>query len=125
MEGLIKLINTKFYDGFEGEPELILSDGENKLIIWNGYFETILDSLLDKNIEKEGIIKEYFNHEGWYDDSPWVIQDLDLTIDQMKSFDINTLDVSEDMKNVLPDIVKEIIQFLENAKNKTVVIEYD
>ncbi|MCF7618519.1 hypothetical protein [Bacillus sonorensis] len=119
------MINTKFYDGFEGEPELILSDGENKLIIWNGYFETILDSLLDKNIEKEGIIKEYFNHEGWYDDSPWVIQDLDLTIDQMKSFDINTLDVSEDMKNVLPDIVKEIIQFLENAKNKTVVIEYD
>ncbi|MCY7816190.1 hypothetical protein [Bacillus haynesii] len=98
------MINTKFYDGFEGEPELVLTDGENKLIIWYGYFETVLDSLLDNNLEKRGIIKEYFNHEGWYDDSPWVIQDLRLTIAQMKSFDIH---------------------FLENAKNKTVVIEYD
>lgn len=43
----------------------------------------------------------------------------------MKSFDINTLDVSKDMKSVLPDLVNKIIHFLENAKNKTVVIEYD
>ncbi|MEC1560399.1 hypothetical protein [Bacillus haynesii] len=119
------MINTKFYDGFEGEPELVLTDGENKLIIWYGYFETVLDSLLDNNLEKRGIIKDYFNHEGWHDDSPWVIQDLRLTIAQMKSFDINTLDVSEDMKSVLADLINEIIHFLENAKNKTVVIEYD
>lgn len=52
------MINTKFYDGFEGEPELVLTDGENKLIIWYGYFETVLDSLLDNNLEKRGIIKE-------------------------------------------------------------------
>jgi len=125
LEGLIELLNTKFYDGFEGEPELALSDGENKLIMWNGYFETLLKALLDNNLEKEGIIKEYFYQEGWYDDSPWVIEDVQLAINQMKSFDVSKLVVSDGFKKELVELVQEIIQFLENAKNKTVVIEYD
>ncbi|MFN2746772.1 MULTISPECIES: hypothetical protein [Bacillus] len=119
------MLHTKFYDGFEGEPEIVLSDGENKVVIWNGYFETLLNSLLDTNIKKEGIIKEYFYQEGWYNDSPWVIEDVQLTINQMKSFDVSKLDTSDGFKKELVELVKETIQFLENAKNKTVVIEYD
>ncbi|MDR4433585.1 MULTISPECIES: hypothetical protein [Bacillus] len=119
------MLNTKFYDGFEGEPELALFDGENKFIMWNGYFETLLKALLDNNLEKEGIIKEYFYQEGWYDDSPWVIEDVQLAINQMKSFDVSKLDASDGFKEELVELVQEIIQFLENAKNKTVVIEYD
>ncbi|MEK5502040.1 hypothetical protein [Bacillus sp. FSL M8-0168] len=118
------MLNTKFYDGFEGEPELVLSDGENKLVIWNGYFETLLDSLLDNNIEKEGIIKEYFYQEGWYDDPRWMI-DVHLTINQMKNFDVNKLDTSDGFKKEIVELVREIIHFLQNAKNKSVVIEYD
>ncbi|WP_375152356.1 hypothetical protein [Enterococcus mundtii] len=48
------MIDNKFYEGFEGEAELsFIADG-NKLIIWNGYFDTILDNLLDCNLEKRG-----------------------------------------------------------------------
>lgn len=43
----------------------------------------------------------------------------------MKSFDVNKVDTSDGFKKELVELVKEIIQFLENAKNKTVVIEYD
>lgn len=125
MEGLIDLLNKKYYEGFEGESELVLVNEENKLIIWNGYFEAILDALLETNLEKEGIIKEYFYHEGWYDDSPWSIKDIKLTIKQLESFDLSKVHQSDNIKNVLPDLVQEIIQFLENARNENVVIEYD
>lgn len=70
------MINNKLFDGYEGEAELTFTANENKLIIWNGYFETILDNLLDCEVEKRGIITEYFAHEGWYDDSPWLIEDV-------------------------------------------------
>lgn len=120
------MLNRKYYEGFEGEPELVLIDSEeNKLIIWIGYFEAILDALLESNLEKEGIIKEYFYHEGWYDDSPWAIKDIHLTIKQLKSFDLSKVQQSKTIKNVLPGLVQDIIQFLEQAKNEYVVIEYD
>lgn len=47
------MINNKFFEGCEGEAELTFIANENKLIIWNGYFETILDNLLDYEIEKK------------------------------------------------------------------------
>lgn len=122
---MIDLLNRKYYEGFEGEPELVLVNEENKFIIWNGYFEAILDALLEINLEKEGIIKEYFNHEGWYDESPWAIKDIQLTIEQLKSFDLSKVKQSDNIKNVLPDLVQEIIQFLENARNTNVVVVYD
>lgn len=80
---------------------------------------------MEINLEKEGIIKAYFNHEGWYDDSPWAIKDIQLTIKQLKSFDLGKVQQSDIIKNVLPDLVQEMIQFLENARNTNVVIEYD
>ncbi|MGE7112938.1 hypothetical protein [Lysinibacillus sp. NPDC047702] len=117
------MINKKYYVGFEGEPELALINKENKLIMWNGYFETILDVLIEINLEKKGIIKEYFNHEGWYDESPWIIENIPLTIEQLKHFDLNKVQQSDSIRKVVPGLVQEIIIFLENAEN--VMIEYD
>ncbi|PAE08308.1 hypothetical protein CHI12_06695 [Terribacillus saccharophilus] len=118
------MINTKYYDGFEGEPEVVLFNDHQRFIMWNGYFESLLDSLLDTNLEKEGILEEYYNHEGWYDDSPWMIPDVPLTIWQLKHFDLNKVNQSENIKVVLPELAHEIILFLENSKEK-VWIEYD
>lgn len=119
------MINRTYYEGFEGEPDLVIAFGNQKLIMWIGYFEAILDALLENDLPKEGIIKEYFYHEGWYDDSPWKLEDIPLAIEQISSFDIDKVDKSENIKKVLPDLVHEIIRFLENAKNEDVVIEYD
>lgn len=93
--------------------------------MWNGYFETILDALLETNLEREGLIKEYCNHKGWYDDSPWVIKDVHLTTEQLKNFDVSKVRQSDNIKHVVPGLVREIIKFLENAKNENVMIEYD
>ncbi|MGG3963811.1 hypothetical protein [Heyndrickxia faecalis] len=122
---MIDVINRKYYSGFEGEPELVSVNGENKLIIWIGYFEAILDALLETNVEKKGILKEYITHEGWYDDSPWVLKNIQLTIKQLRHFDLDKLCQSDNIKSVLPHLVQEMIQFLENAKSEYVEIEYD
>nr|WP_318539755.1 hypothetical protein [Terribacillus saccharophilus] len=118
------MINNKYYDGFEGEPKLAFFNDRHKFIIWNGYFEIILDSLLDTELKKEGLLKEYFNHEGWYDDSPWMIPDISLTIRQLKQFDLNKVEQSENIKVVLPELVQEIIKFIVSS-NERVWIEYD
>ncbi|MEE9753842.1 hypothetical protein VL763_08520 [Listeria seeligeri] len=118
------MIDNRFYEGFEGEAELSFVTDDDKLVIWNGYFETILDNLLDCNIEKNGVIKEYFNHEGWYDDSPWLIEDNYLTINQLECFDINKISQTL-MKDKLEEVVKKIISFLKNNCLNKIYIEYE
>ncbi|WP_249292244.1 hypothetical protein [Metabacillus flavus] len=117
---------NKYYEGFEGEPELVLINEEdkNKMIIWNGYFEAILDALLETDLEREGIIDDYFRHEGWYDDSPWKIKDIPLTIKQLNRFDLDKVNQSENIKIVLPSLVEDIIEFLASSSGN-VLIEYD
>lgn len=48
------------------------------LLYWNSYFETILDNLLECDVEKSGILEAYFNLEGWYEESSWLIEDVSL-----------------------------------------------
>ncbi|EGT2007255.1 hypothetical protein I2L51_002941, partial [Listeria monocytogenes] len=67
---------------------------------------------------------EYFNHEGWYDDSPWMIEDNSLTIIQLKCFDINKINQTS-MKDDLEEVVKTIISFLENNRFSKIYIEYE
>ncbi|EJU3045818.1 TPA: hypothetical protein U0S30_002932, partial [Listeria monocytogenes] len=69
-------------------------------------------------------LKEYFNHEGWYDDSPWMIEDNSLTIIQLKCFDINKINQTS-MKDDLEEVVKTIISFLENNRFSKIYIEYE
>lgn len=118
------MIDNRFYEGFDGEAEVSFVADANRLVIWNGYFETILSSLLDCGLEKKGILKEYFNLEGWYDDSPWIIEDVPLTISQLKSFDINKVRQTS-LKEDLEEIVKTIISFLENNRLRKIYIEYE
>ncbi|HCA3953884.1 TPA: hypothetical protein MPW73_002931, partial [Listeria monocytogenes] len=66
----------------------------------------------------------YFNHEGWYDDSPWMIEDNSLTIIQLKCFDINKINQTS-MKDDLEEVVKTIISFLENNRFSKIYIEYE
>lgn len=118
------MIDNKYYDGFEGEPRIVFFNDYNKFIMRNGYFEIILASLLDTNLEKEGLLEEYYNHEGWYDDSPWMIPDISLTIRQLKQFNLNKVEQSENIKDVLPELVQEIIKFIESSSER-IWIEYD
>lgn len=79
-----------------------------------------------------GILQEYYAHEGWYEGSPWEIQDLDSAIHLFKSFNMSkvTGEQIENVKNIvptLPEVAQQISTFLELAKTNgsSVYIEYD
>ncbi|KOY14297.1 hypothetical protein [Paenibacillus xylanivorans] len=131
-----ELVNDSFYIGFEGQPEiLILFDNlteKNILKMWNGYFETLLDLMCQYEPSNEGILHEYYAHEGWYEESPWEIQNLDAAIHLFKSFDMSKLtgeqiENSENIIPALPEVAQRISTFLEAAKSNgsNVYIVYD
>lgn len=54
------MVNSKYSDGYEAEHEIVLRDGENRMSIWDGYFDTIMDALLKGNPEKKGLYESIF-----------------------------------------------------------------
>ena len=114
------MINTTYYDGFEGEQEINLINGEDCMIIWDGYFDTIMDVLFNIGIQKEGIVKDYFYLEGWYDD-PQPIKDIQLTIRQLKAFDVRKSKRSESFNKVAVELVEDMIKFLGRADGEVII----
>ncbi len=117
---------SKYYDGFEGEPEIRFIrgiDNEEKhiLSIWEGYFDRIMNVIIPEQTGWTGIAYFYHLHEGWYEESPWQIPNIETVSNQLKKIDINILD--NDTQNVLNDI----LEFLKGAQlqNDTVWIAYE
>lgn len=129
-------VNDTYYAGFEGEPEirLIYKDSDESYIlkIWNGYFDTLLDCLVQIESAQSNILSEYYAHEGWYEESPWEVKNIRENLQLFTSFDINNL-TEEEAKSltnilpVIPDLKNDIIILLERAVNGNgnVYIEYD
>lgn len=118
------MIDERFYKGFEGEAAVSFVTDTTTLMIWDGYFETIMHNLLDSHIEKEGILKEFFNYEGWYEDSPWIIEDIPLTICQLKHFG-GRKGPRESLEIASEEVVTAILMFLEENQRNTIAITYD
>ncbi|HDK7166200.1 TPA: hypothetical protein PTV44_000002 [Clostridium botulinum] len=127
------MIDDKYYVGFEGEPEVVIYYKEkdmkkNGMKIWIGYFQYLLDASISNTIENGGLVKNYMNQDGWYDESPWKIESLNEAIMELSQF--NSESVKSKEKSVvkkLPAIQKELITFLKNAKinNKSVYVNYE
>lgn len=84
-------IIKKYYNGFEGEPEIqfICREGINCeiLVIWEGFFDQIM-RLINPNASDWASLAYYYNmYLGWYEDSPWVIEDLQMALKQFESID--------------------------------------
>ena len=124
------MINNKYYAGFEGEAQISISYSlDNALVLWQGYFETLLECMFDQGIEANGVLLVWQVREGWYDDSPWEIPDIKEAIRQFSMFDAKKLkdDVSYLIAQKLPEIASEIVKLLTEALalNEKVYILYD
>ena len=67
------MLNNKYYDGYEGEERIkIWFEDDNSeeigFIIWNGFFNTILEGCFYSDFQKNGIIECYYNQNGFYDE---------------------------------------------------------
>ena len=59
------MLNRQYYEGYEGEGEVKIwyEDGqdENGIVIWIGFWETILEGCYIPDYQSNGIIECYFN----------------------------------------------------------------
>lgn len=121
-----EIVYDSYYSGFEGEPEIAFvfenSDERHILKMWTGYFDTMLDLMCQYEPFNDGILHEYYAHEGWYEESPWELTNLNAAIQLFKSFNLqkvneNTIEASPNIVPTLPEVASEIAQFLEQAKS--------
>ncbi len=120
-------IDEKYYDGFEGDPEMIFtlvkSNGQKEEFgIWEGYFSTIIKKVKPKEIGWTGLAYYYHLYTGWYEESPWIVNNLVESYEQLKEIDIESF-VYDKEKEVL----EIIIYLFEKAINNqgTLFISYD
>ncbi len=124
-------LDDSFYKGFEGEASICLftEDRNCSLKIWNGYFETLLDAMLDQNIAHRGMLENYCLQTGWYDEDPWELVDLKLAVTQFQQMDFKPMQQERrsELLSELPQVAEKIIAFLEEAmlKNQKVYMSYD
>ena len=109
-------INTKYYVGFEGYPEIeficVSYDGKKDILsMWDGYFDSIMYSIEPKESCWVGIAYTYHIDMPWFDESPWRIPNLKIVIEQLTEIDINKLD------DRTQEVLKDIIQLLSRAYN--------
>lgn len=91
----MELINKKYYDGFEGEPEIqfINKRGNDSeiLVMWEGYFDQIMRLMSPDESGWTGLAYCYNMYLGWYEESPWAIEDLQMALKQFESIDSQEL----------------------------------
>lgn len=106
--------NYKFYEGFEGEPEIVIeAEDVNMQIlhIWDGYLDDILsEPSLDGNGWR-GFTRDYHQCEGAFgDDCKTIITDISEYLNDLKLYKKRNFDYDE--TQVVYDL---ICSWLENA----------
>ena len=108
-------IDEKYYDGFEGSPEMIFTllkrNGEKKEFgIWEGYFWGIIDRIEPTVNGWTGLAYYYHLDIGWFEESPWLVENLVESYEQLKEVDISSLEYNEQK-----EVIKKIINILKEA----------
>ena len=120
-------IDEEYYNGFEGEPEMIFtlvkSNGEKKEFgIGEGYLNTIIKKVKPKENGWTGLAYYYHLYIGWYDESPWLVQDIMESYEQLKEIDAEVFEDDED-KAVLMKIISMFKEAIDN--DEKVYITYE
>lgn len=120
-------VDERYYDGFEGEPEmmftLLKNNGEKREFgIWDGYFVSIIEKVQPRINGWTGLAYYYHLDIGWFEESPWLVKNILESYEQLKEIDINSLEEDED-KEVLEKIMVMFKEAIEN--DEKVYISYE
>ena len=110
----MELINKKYYDGFEGEPEILFicrkGNDSEIFVMWEGYFDHIMRSMLPDKGGWTGLVYYYNMDLGWYEESPWEIEDLQMALKQFELIDSQNLCCeAKEILMVLCDMLREAV----------------
>jgi hypothetical protein len=86
---------TKFYDGYEGEPEIQFIKGSDKgsrtiVSIWDGYFDDIMNQFRPTASGWNGLAYYYHLALGWAE-GVWEIPDLNSALTEFQSINVSSL----------------------------------
>ncbi|WP_294615556.1 hypothetical protein [uncultured Gilliamella sp.] len=115
-------VNYDYYKSFEGEGEIniirIRKNGDKIILkIWQGYFDLLLDAILNGTefkdpTELKGILKCYYYLSDFYDYEPYFIDNIALEIDNLIKFNVNKISNKKQLKSDL--LLTPIIEIKEN-----------
>ena len=120
----METVNTKFYDGFEGEPEIhFIYQGQElieKVIVWEGYFDEIMMTIKPVDGRWTSLAYNYHLDIGWYEESPWKVKELREALAQFGTVD------KEMIGTEAKQMLEEICNLFEKAigKRGEILIEY-
>ena len=125
------MLDKRYYEGYEGEGEVkVWSEGngnQDGIVIWIGFFDTILEGCFSQEFQKNGIIECYFNQDGFYDDR-WEMKYPHIVLEELKRFNEKLLyKIDEEIIKESKEVIEQLIFFINIAvKNERIIyVEYD
>lgn len=111
--------NYTYYDGYEGENEIILIlENEQALHIWEGYFDDIFDSPSLDGTGWKGFTKDYHQCERIFSENTDIYQiDCREYLDDLMQYKKKSFDFDETI-----DVLNLIISLLERAIEENVSV---
>lgn len=124
------MLDKRYCEGYEGEGEVkvwVDDNGvESGMVIWRGFFETILEGCFRTEFQKNGISECYYNQDGFYDDK-WEMRSPPIVLQEINHFDENLLKTeNEEIIKKSKEVITLLISFINIAieKNKNIYVEY-
>ena len=124
------MLDKRYYEGYEGEGEVkIWSDengSENGMVVWIGFFNTILEGCFNSEFSQNGIIKCYYNQDGFYDNK-WEMRYPHIVLEELKKFNEKLLDTKdEEIIKESKEVIEQLVFFISVAiKNeRNIYVEY-
>lgn len=125
------MLDTRYYEGYEGEGEVKVWSEENGnedgIVIWIGFFNTVLEGCFSSEFQKNGIIECYFNQDGFYDEK-WEMKYPHIVLEELKRFNEKLLDTrNEEIIKKSKEVVEQLVSFINMAvrNEKNIYVEYD
>ena len=128
------MLDTRYYEGYEGEGEEKATSEENGnedgIVIWIGFFNTILEGCFSSEFQKNGIIECYFNNDGFYDEK-WEMKYPHIVLEELlmqqyadeKTYSIN--DPKEERINILKSEDGQYSIFFLDKNGKKYILEQE
>ena len=112
-------IDERYYDGYEGEPEIFFIISNNgkeykRVGFWEGYFGDMLREVEPTDEGWTGITYYFhvgrFEEEQWLKDKPWHIDDLALVLCQLQAIERDKIKWRETV-----NLMELLINLIKNA----------
>lgn len=116
----MEIINSKYYEGYEGEGEIQfirhLSNGDKYILsIWDGYFDEIMRAIQPEDKGWTGLAYYYNVEEPWWG-KPWKIPDIPIVLKQLQAIHTELLKVEvKKLLSELCDILADSLIFNESV----------